>query len=113
MKENEKEFITEDQKAFKPIYENPIILDFSGCKYAYDIHEILKEKFGFPDYYGMNWDAMWDCLRGLFYGCGDYHAKIYGSNAIPDDLKEDFAIMLETFEDVHKRTPNFTFEIVS
>ena len=113
MKENEKEFVTDDPKAFKPIYENPIILDFSGCKYAYDIHEILKEKFGFPNYYGKNWSALRDCLADSMYGCGDYHAKIYGSNAIPDDLKEGFEIMLEIFKDAHKEVPNFTFEIVS
>ena len=31
-----------DPNAFKPITENPIILDFSGCKYLGEIHLILK-----------------------------------------------------------------------
>ncbi len=37
-----------DSTAFKPIKENPIILDFSDCQYLGEIHLILKEKFGFP-----------------------------------------------------------------
>ena len=39
------------QNAFKPIKENPIILDFTGCKYLGEIHLLLKEKFGFPVYF--------------------------------------------------------------
>ena len=41
-----------DYTAFKEIAENPIILDFSKCKYLGEIHLMLKEKFGLPEYYG-------------------------------------------------------------
>lgn len=27
------------------------------------LHAHLKERLGFPDYYGENLDALWDCLR--------------------------------------------------
>lgn len=54
------------RNAFKPIEENPIILDFTGCKYLGEIHLILKTKFGLPEYYGENWEALWDCLRYLW-----------------------------------------------
>ena len=27
-------------------------------------HNILKEKFELPEYYGKNFDALWDCLTG-------------------------------------------------
>lgn len=43
---------------FKPIKENPVILDFTGCKYLGEIHRILKTKFGLPEYYGENRDAL-------------------------------------------------------
>ena len=30
-----------------------------------DLHLVFKEKLGFPDFYGMNWDALIDCLSYL------------------------------------------------
>ena len=72
--------------AFKPIEENPIILDFTGCKYLGEIHLILKTKFGLPEYYGENWDALWDCMHGLFYQRGNFSVTIYSFLSLPDDL---------------------------
>lgn len=53
---------------WKYIPERKIIIDFSNCKCVGEIHEKLKESFGFPDYYGRNWSAFWDCLDDF---CGD------------------------------------------
>ena len=102
-----------DRYAFKPIKENPIILDFTGCKNLREIHSILKNKFGFPDYYGKNWSALWDCLDGLFLDEGEVIVKIYGFNSLEDELREYCVSMLEVFDDVHERTPNVTFELIS
>ena len=101
------------RNAYKPIKENPIILDFTGCRYLGEIHLILKTKFGLPEYYGENWDALWDCMEGLFYERGDFRVNIYGFMSLPYDLREHCVAMLEVFEDVHRETPNVTFEIIS
>ena len=61
-------FDKQDRCAFKPITENPIILDFSHCRYLGEIHLLLKEKFGLPDYYGENREHY-----GIVYGI--YGAK--------------------------------------
>lgn len=101
------------RNSFKPIKENPVILDFTGCKYLGEIHRILKTKFGLPEYYGENRDALWDCLCGLFYQRGNFKAEIYGFTSLPDDLREYCKDMLEIFDDVHKDTQNVPFELIS
>ena len=41
---------------------NKIVLDLQGFTSEWDLHEYLKNCFAFPDYYGHNPDALWDCL---------------------------------------------------
>lgn len=42
-----------------------VILNFSEAETAQDVHGILKTAFDFPDYYGENLDALYDCLTDL------------------------------------------------
>lgn len=39
-----------------------IALDFSTLKTREEVHAYLKTRFGFPDYYGGNLDALFDLL---------------------------------------------------
>lgn len=45
--------------------EKPMIitLDFHDCEYPKQIHQVLKEAFVFPDWYGRNWSEFWDLLN--------------------------------------------------
>lgn len=42
-----------------------VILDCSKCTDRAAAHAYLKEQFGFPDHYGNNLDALYDCLMEL------------------------------------------------
>lgn len=46
---------------FKELY----ILDFSEIKHYIEIHSVIQKELDFPDYYGRNWDAFWDCLTDM------------------------------------------------
>ncbi|MDP4119178.1 MAG: barstar family protein, partial [Bacillota bacterium] len=90
---NEKE-----RNTFKPISENPIILDFTGCKNIYDVHHLLKKQFDFPDYYGENLSALWDCLRDYFGY--HFHVEIKGLNSLPYELYEYMVKIMKVFDRV-------------
>ena len=99
-----------DRNAYKKIKDNPIILDFTGCKYLGELHKILKEKLGFPEYYGENLDALWDCLK--YYCKGSCLVLIKGVDTMPKELQGYMVKVMEVFDDVHKQTPNVTFKII-
>ncbi|WP_424163299.1 barstar family protein [Bacillus amyloliquefaciens] len=41
-----------------------VIIDGKDVTSIEDLHRILKDKLDFPDYYGENLNALWDCLTG-------------------------------------------------
>ena len=41
-------------------------IDFSNVKYYMEMHKIIQVSLDFPDYYGCNWDAFWDCLTDMY-----------------------------------------------
>ena len=88
-----------DYNAFKEITENPVKLDFSKCRYIGEIHLMLKEKFGLPEYYGENWDALWDCLRYLFDD-EKITVEIYNFYTLKEDLQKECEIMFKVFDRV-------------
>lgn len=52
--------------AITPLAEDPVVLKLDDCADWAALHERIRKTFGFPAYYGRNWDAMWDCLRDVF-----------------------------------------------
>lgn len=88
-------------------------LNFQGCQTWQVLHKILKDTFNLPDYYGENWDALWDCLRYEWIGAGSVTVEVTGFQSMNEELKDYCIPMLEIFEDVHRDTPNVTFKMLS
>ncbi len=102
-----------DRFALKEIKENPIILDFKGCKYLGEIHKVLKERFGFHDYYGENWDALWDLMRDVFSDDKEYKVELCGFNSLNTELNKECEKMLKIFDRVSQSNHKFSYEIIS
>ncbi len=99
--------------AFKPITENPLVLDFSKCRYLGEVHLLLKERFGLPKYYGENWSALRDCLSDLFMDDETLHIEIHGYAEMDKHMEGYAATMLKIFHDMHEKYPNAVFKYIS
>ena len=72
-----------------------IELDITGCKYLDEVHEKIRRAFNFPEWYGKNWDALFDLLRSE---CDADKVIIKGEKTLPDDFAPQIDIMHKTFE---------------
>ena len=74
------------------------ILDFSGIHHISDIHQIIKDELGFPDDYGMNWDACCDYLTDVVGN--PLHIKLIGVERIRQKFPRHAGIMRELFKEL-------------
>ena len=90
-------------------------LDFSNCKRWYDVHEELRIKFDFPEWYGKNLDALWDLMdEYVILGNEPTLITIIGTQKMSEEAREEFDdINKKVFEDARKAAPNVKFEIIS
>lgn len=102
-----------ENNAYQKTAETPLVLDFIDLKYLGEIHLLLKQKFGLPEYYGANWDALWDCLDGLFDEAYPMHVDVYHVKRLPKDVREECEKMFGIFGELAEKTPYFTFRKIS
>lgn len=57
------------------------IVDFSKVEHYYQIQEVLKRDLEFPDYYGGNLAALWDCLTDILGEPSDIRIVGFEKNA--------------------------------
>ena len=88
-----------------------ITLDLNGCRYIDELHQRIKHAFGFPDYYGENWDAFWDLIRGTR---DNTIVEIQGVLSLSKELRQEVDKMVECLEDnikemerLKQRRPDF------
>ena len=89
-------------------------LDFSGCQYLNELHERMQVALEFPDYYGKNLDAFWDCINR---DCDIDFVTIKGCADITAELKSTVEKILTLFEKNKQYWANsdcpFDYEVVS
>ncbi|MFF1277606.1 barstar family protein [Streptomyces marokkonensis] len=42
-----------------------LVIDLTEVRNAEELHRLLQRDLRFPDFYGRNWDALWDAVTGL------------------------------------------------
>lgn len=84
-----------------------IVLDFSKCHTVGLIHQVLRNEFKFPEYYGENLSALWDCLDNY---C-DYPLTVIikGYDELPKELDEYKEKIWSIFDRVSENCSNIIF----
>lgn len=68
-------------------------IDFRKVEYYLEMHFVIREALDFPDYYGCNWDAFWDCLNDMY---GDpIHIEIIGLEVVERKFGDSAEKMIE------------------
>ncbi|WP_344013755.1 barstar family protein [Streptomyces thermospinosisporus] len=70
-----------------PAVPDALVIDLTRVVDAEELHRLLQRKLGFPDFYGRNWNALWDAITGLvdlpqeltFTGCPPSRPPFGGS----------------------------------
>jgi RNAse (barnase) inhibitor barstar len=97
-------------------YRAPYVIDFTNVNYYIEMHYAIRDGLDFPDYYGCNWDAFWDCLTDMI---GDpVHIEIIGLDVIErkfDNAAERMLKILKRFKhcDDDEYVDEIQIEIVS
>lgn len=91
--------------AITPLAEDPVVLKLDDCADWAALHERIRKTFGFPAYYGRNWDAMWDCLRDVFFPAVPHRIVVEGLGAMAGDLQKYSGTLREIFTDLQAEYP--------
>lgn len=73
-------------------------VDFSEVKYYAEIHEVLKQDLDFPDYYGGNLDALFDCLTDQLLS-GVTYIEISGFENIEKNFMDEWQGIIDVLKD--------------
>lgn len=82
-------------------------IDFTNVKYYLEMHAVIRTALEFPDYYGCNWSAFWDCLTDM-YG-SPVHIVIIGLEVIERKFGSAARKMIE----ILKRFKHFNNDLFS
>ena len=84
------------------------VVDFNGAKTIRTFHEALQKGLEFPDYYGKNVDAFWDCITtDIQVPC---NIKFYGFNVIKE-LEKEKSIIIEMLNEAIEWYTQFDEEV--
>ncbi|SCW50462.1 diguanylate cyclase (GGDEF) domain-containing protein [Ruminococcaceae bacterium YRB3002] len=88
---------------------NSVLINLSGINSKEMLHGIVKEAFGFPDYYGGNLDALHDMLTSLDT---PKHLVVAGEDDPDPEMRTYIPKFVKVLADSAEENPNFTYEMV-
>ena len=84
-------------------------IDLSEVTSSAELHALLRESLGFPDWYGCNWDAFWDAITGLVQMPAQL--KISGWDTLSRRLPGDAKLMQKCLADMKIEYPELASDV--
>ena len=81
-------------------------IDLTSVETRESLHELLRSSLGFPDWYGKNWDAFWDCLRDPDLSSLPRSLKLRGSAHLAEALPREYRLFRKCLEDLNSEYPD-------
>ena len=81
---------------------NRILVDGAGIRNMYQFHRALQSAFGFPEWYGCNLDALYDCLTDIQEETWLY---ILNTPSLYEELGDGFDRFVHVFLDACEARP--------
>lgn len=78
-------------------YKELYTIDFTNVQSYLELHFIIRKALDWPDYYGCNWDAFWDCLTNMVGR--PVHIEIIGLDMIERKFDNAARTMIETLKE--------------
>ena len=72
-------------------------VDLGSVNSSQQLHDLLASTFGFPDYYGCNWDAFDDCIRD--FGPDEYEIVLVNWRQLAQHLPRDATLLHKCLTD--------------
>jgi ribonuclease inhibitor len=70
-----------------------------------DFHKEIAQKMNFPNHYGKNFDALWDCLTG--HVDTEVHIIWKNHTISKDKMGDDYSKIIEIFDELKSEYPEF------
>ena len=91
-------------------YKDLYTLDFRDVEHFLEVHYIIKTELDFPDYYGCNWSAFWDCLTDM--RGRPIHIEILGLDVVERKFSDMAVKMVEILKCLkHYNNDKYAHEI--
>lgn len=91
-------------------YKDKYTIDFTKVEYYLEMHFSIRDALDWPDYYGCNWDAFWDCLTDMVGR--KIHIEILGLDVIERKFGKEAQTMIDILKEFkHYRDDKYSHEI--
>ena len=85
-------------------------LDVSGVRDRGEFHELIRNNFDVPEYYGNNLDALYDFFTEYF---GSLYVRITGIDDVPGDMAGYIERFTDMCRDAAEENPGISFSFDS